>query len=124
MGNSNALVMFLLLVIVVAIGGFALFYTQFQPSAQKTATCKNEWSTISFLINEEDNTLLMNGENVAPDRIKIFNDTAISAQWKHDGSATKFFLDRIAGRLEVQTTDDFLEWDKNEFECNVSQKRF
>ncbi len=124
MGNSNALIVFLLMVIFIAVGGFALFYTQFQPSPQKTATCKNEWSTISFLIDEEKNMLLMNGERVAPERIKIFNDTAISAQWKHEGSATKFFLDRIAGRLEVQTTEDFLEWEKNEFECNVSQKRF
>ena len=64
----------------------------------------------------------MNGERVANDSIKIFNETAISARWKHGGSATRFFLDRIAGRLEVETTEDFLEWEKNEFQCNFSQK--
>ena len=124
MGNNGGLVIFLFMVLVIAIGGFALFYTQFQPPVEKTVTCKNEWSTISFLINDEENILLMNGERVAPESIKISNSTAISAQWRHDGSATRFFLDRISARLEVETTDDFLEWEKNEFECNFSQKRF
>tara|TARA_R110001592_G_scaffold20926_25_gene84911 strand:- start:42306 stop:42680 length:375 start_codon:yes stop_codon:yes gene_type:complete len=124
MGNNGGLVVFLFMIIVVVVGGFALFFTQFQPPKEKTVTCKNEWSTISFLINEEENILIMNGELVAPESIKIFNSTAISAQWKHAGATTKFFLDRIAGALEVETTEDSLEWDKNKFECNFSQKRF
>ena len=124
MGNNSALVIFLFMILVVIMGGFALFYTQFQPPSEKTVTCKNEWSTISFLINDDKNLLLMNGERVDLERIKTFNDTAITAQWRHGGSATKIYLDRIGARLEVETTDDFLEWEKNEFECNVSQKRF
>lgn len=124
MGNNSGLVVFMFVILVVAVGGFTIFYTQMKPPAEKTVTCKNEWSSISFLINDEEPYLLMNGERVANESIKIFNETAISARWKHGGSATKFFLDRIAGRLEVETTEDFLEWEKNEFKCNFSQKRF
>lgn len=124
MGNNAGLIVFMFVILVVAIGGFTVFYTQMQPPAEKTVTCKNEWSSISFLINDADQTLLMNGERVAPESIKIFNETAISARWKHSNAATRIFLDRIAGRLEVETTEDFLEWEKNEFQCNFSQKRF
>ena len=124
MGNNAGLIVFMFIILVVAVGGFTVFYTQMQQPVEKTVTCKNEWSAISFLINDEEPFILMNGERVAPESIKIFNETAISARWKHSGSATRIFLDRIAGSLVVETTEDFLEWEKNEFKCNFSQKRF
>ncbi len=105
-------------------GGFLFFFMQFQSPDEKAVTCKNDWSTISFVINEKDKVVIMNGELVSPDKIKAFNSSAISAQWRHGGSATRFYLDRISGNLEVETTKDMLEWDKNVLECSVSQKRF
>ncbi len=124
MRNNSGLIIFLFMMISIIAGGFLFFFMQFQSPDEKAVTCKNDWSTISFVINEKDKVVIMNGELVSPDKIKAFNSSAISAQWRHGGSATRFYLDRISGNLEVETTKDMLEWDKNVLECSVSQKRF
>ncbi len=124
MRSSSGLIIFLFMMISIILGGFTFFYLQFQKPVEKAVTCKNDWSTISFIINEKDKIIIMNGEQVSPSRIKSFNSSAISARWRHGGSATRFYLDRISGNLEVETTDDMLEWKKNILECSPSQKRF
>jgi len=124
MRNGSGVIIFFFIMVSIIAGGFLYFSSQFKAPTEKTVTCKNDWSTISFVINEQDKTIIMNGELVSSDRIKAFNSSAISAQWRHGGSATRFYLDRISGNLEVETTKDMLEWDKNILECSASQKRF
>lgn len=124
MKNTGGIIAFITVILAIICGGFAYFYIQFLPSPKKAVKCTNEWSTISFMVNEENKTVVMAGEMLDPNSISIFNETAIAASWKHKNGATKIFLDRIAGGLEVETTKDNIEWEKNKFDCSQSSVRF
>lgn len=124
MRSNNGAMVFVAVSLIIAVAAFGLFYMQFLPDKRSAIKCENDWSTISFLIDEEQRSIVMAGEPVSANNVKIFNETAISAGWKHASGETKIFLDRISGRLEVQTRNRTIEWDKNEFECTQSQIRF
>ncbi len=124
MRNTGGIIAFITVMLTIICGGFAYFYIQFLPSPKKAIKCTNEWSTISFMVNEEKRTVVMAGEMLDPNSISIFNETAIAATWKHKNGATKIFLDRIAGALEVETTEGGSEWEKNKFSCSHSSVRF
>lgn len=132
MSSNSGLVIFIF--IIALVGGFSVFYTFATQQAPislrmpegKAVSCSNEWSNISFLIKEHDGekSLIMNGEAVPAENLKLFNDTAVSGEWITEKLGTKFFLDRISARLEVETTEDFNEWEKNVFVCKKAQIRF
>lgn len=128
MGNNQTGVMFVVVAMICIMGGFVVFMLNMQkePPAKRAIECRNEWSVISFLIDEDNETVMMAGEFLDPSSIKTFNETAISAQWTHDSGngETKVFLDRIAGHLEVETKEKGLDWEKNEFECRNTRVKF
>lgn len=132
MSSNSGLVVFIF--IIALVGGFSVFYTFANQRAPiplrmpngQAVSCSNEWSTISFLIKEHngEKSLIMNGKSVPTENLKLFNSTAVSGEWRADKSGTKFFLDRISARLELETTDDFDAWEKNIFTCKKTQIRF
>ncbi len=121
---NSVILMFTSISLIIVFSGFAFFYLKFLPNPRTAIRCQNDWSTISFLIDEEQRSIIMAGEAIDPKSVKIFNETAITARWKHRSGETKVFLDRISGRLEVQTRERAIEWNKNEFECVHSNIRF
>lgn len=124
MSNSVALVMFLV-IILLSVGGFVFMFTQTAKIPVKTITCVDEWdSSISVLIDEENRALIMNGEEIKSEKVTTFNETAIAAKWRNGKIGTRLFLDRVAAKLEIETTRDLFEWDKVEFTCKKSNIRF
>lgn len=127
MGQNTFIIVFFTFAISIVLGGFLFISSQFIPKAviaQKAIKCANPESTISFLIDDESRTILMAGELLSPKTITIFNKTAISAQWVHNNETTKMFLDRIAGRLKVETSGNVGREQVDKFDCNAVAVRF
>ncbi len=116
----------LMVIIMIILGGLTYLYLQLSPkAATKVAVrCQNENGVISFLINEEEKTLTMEGQPVDAKNIKLFNETAVSAEWLRADGGTRIFLDRIAGRLELDAKSDDSDWETEEFSCSRSGIRF
>ena len=117
MRDNAGLIIFLTIAITIICSGFVYFYMKFTPNMKNAILCSNEDSTISFLVNDDDKSVVMAGKLVDSQTINIFNETAIAMSWTNNKEGTKIFLDRIAGLLEIETTPDSIEWEKEEFEC-------
>jgi len=110
MGNNSAVFMVLFFMLVMIGSIFFAFWTQepAPPPTKVTITCKNEDVTdkrvVGVLVDKEAKSMIISGEVVNPDHIRIFNDTAIEAAWMVKDMKTNVFLDRIAGRLVIQTS--------------------
>ena len=124
MQNNIGIIIFLTVALTIICSGFVYFFIQFMPDRVNAVQCQNEASTISILINDSDNSLIMAGKAMDDDMITIFNDTAIAMNWTNEKEGTKVFLDRIAGLLEIETTTDLITWDKEEFNCRQVSIRF
>lgn len=125
MGQGSALLLFFFMILVIAATGFGYFYYQLQPLDKKTVFCKDDQTEISFIINDKEKSAVMAGEPVNPEHIKIFNESAIEISWKSKSSQTQMFLDRIAGKLEVNTREtEFDEWTKIKLSCHHRAARF
>ncbi|MGH1455905.1 MAG: hypothetical protein ACRBDI_03905 [Alphaproteobacteria bacterium] len=122
--NVGFLLLFMVVLTFTAITVGYFYIFQIQVAPKRAIVCKNDGPTISFLINERSQKVIMLGEELSPDSIKIFNETAISAQWRHSDGFTKIFLDRISGELDVETSSEGGEWDKQKFECVSTTLRF
>lgn len=127
MGNTTFIITFVLVGLSIILGGFVFISTQLMPkydTAQKAIKCTNPEATISFLIDDENRTVIMAGELLPPKTITIFNKTAISAKWLHSNEQTKIFLDRIAGRLLVEISDKLANEHTEKFDCSAVSVRF
>ncbi len=128
MRNGSAAVLFTTMMAVIVAGGFIMFYRQFLPPEKTAVSCLHkdvEYSTtISLLIDKKTGEVMMSGEAINPEHIKINNETAVSAAWSHKAGRTKMFLDRIAGKLEIEISQDGVHWDKTEFQCSTSRLKF
>lgn len=120
--------MFVTMMVVIVAGGFTIFYWQFLPPEKTAISCSHKeeeyQTTISLLIDRKSGSVMMSGEVINPEHIKINNETAISAEWEHNKGRTKIFLDRIAGKLDVEVSQDSVHWQKTEFTCNSSRLKF
>ncbi len=123
-GNIGILLLFMVMLTFSAImlGYFYIFQAHAGP--KRAIVCKNDGPNITFLINEKKRDIIMLGEKISAESIKIFNETAISAQWRHNDGFTKIFLDRISGELEVETSSEGGQWDKQKFECANTAIKF
>ena len=127
MGNTTFIITFVMVGLCVILGGFVFISTQLMPkheTAEKAIKCTNPEAAISFLIDDDSRTIIMAGELLPPKTITIFNKTAISAKWSHNNETTKMFLDRIAGRLQVEISDRLGNNHTDKFDCNVVSVRF
>jgi hypothetical protein len=123
--NAGLMLLFMVLVIVVTISGFYFLISDADVNTPKRAiVCENDGPTISFLIEEKTQKIIMLGEVIDPLSIKVFNQAAISAEWKHNGGTTNIFLDRISGQLDVETTLPTGQLDKQKFECKNANIKF
>ena len=124
MNNSSSIVIFLTLAITVICGGFVYIYMKVSPDARKAVQCKNDVSSISFLIDDEAKSVTMAGKIIDSTNITVINETAVAMDWTNKTNGTKVFLDRIAGSLEIETTNDLVNWDKEEMKCHQVSIRF
>ncbi|PCK00618.1 MAG: hypothetical protein COA45_02255 [Zetaproteobacteria bacterium] len=128
MGNNTFIIAFVTIGLCVILGGFIFISTQLMPNnnviEKKAIKCTNPESTISFLIDDENRTVIMAGEIIPDNTITIFNKTAVSAIWLLNNEKTKIFLDRIAGRLQIDLSDDFGNKHVEKFDCNAVSVRF
>ncbi len=125
MKQNTGLIVFLVIILSVIIGGFYYFSKLVSQPKETAIKCNGEDDiTISFLIDDKNLSVIMAGKKILPNTINIFNKTAIEAAWKKNNIGTKIFLDRIAGYLEVETTSDFVKWDKERLECSNVAIRF
>jgi len=119
------MLLFMVLVIIATISGFYFLIFNVDINTPKRAiVCENDGPTISFLIEEKTQKIIMLGEAIDPSSIKVFNQAAISAEWKHNGGTTNIFLDRISGQLDVETTLPNGQLDKQKFECTNANIKF
>ncbi len=124
-GNVGFILLFIVMLAVTTIAGFYMvMFSQNSNVNKRAIVCRNDGPTISFLINEKTQEIIMLGEVIDPSSINIFNKAAISAAWSHKGADTKIFLDRIAGQLEVETSKANGKIDKQKFECSNTNIRF
>lgn len=127
MGNAVFVITSFLFGLAIIIGGFFFISAQLTPeykSVTKAIKCVSPKSTISFLVDDEAQSVIMAGEAIPPKTIVIFNETAISAKWLHNKEITKVFLDRIAGRLEVEVSDSLGKSEVDKFDCSAVAVRF
>ncbi len=118
MRHNTGLIVFLLIALSTICGGFIYFYMSVSQTRETAIKCTGDGGiTISFLIDDENSVVLMAGQKISPNTISILNKTAVAAAWKKKNIGTKIFLDRIAGYLEVETTNDFVVWEKERLEC-------
>ncbi len=118
MRDNTGLVIFLIFMITVILGGFLYFSILISGEKQTAVKCKGDGDiTISFLIDDEKSSVIMAGKEIEPSTINIFNKTAIAAAWKNKNIGTKIFLDRIAGFLEIETSNNLTDWEKQRLEC-------
>lgn len=124
-GSASFLLLFLVLMALATIAGFYFLNFSHNMNINKRAiVCKNDGPIISFLINEQTHEIIMLGEAIDPNSIKIFNKAAISAEWSHKGNDTKIFLDRIAATLDVETSKANGKLSKQRFDCSNASIRF
>lgn len=116
--NNIGFLLFMIITILgafLAFGYFFIFQNNIIP--KKAISCTNDGPTISFLIDEEERELIMMGEKIEPENVKIFNEAVISAQWELKDGYTKIFIDRISGELEVETKRKQGVAEKQKFKC-------
>ncbi len=124
MGNNNGALTFLIIMMVAIFGSFVYFYIQFLPPPHNAVKCSNSDLTISFAIDDEAHSILMDGRLLHKNVIDIFSKAAISAHWTYKKETTKMLLDRVTGRLEIDTSYDGAEWKKDTLECVNASSRF
>ncbi|MGH1378763.1 MAG: hypothetical protein ACRBB3_08065 [Alphaproteobacteria bacterium] len=127
MSNAIFVVTSLIFGLAIIVGGFFFISAQLTPErkeVKKAIKCVSPKSTISFLIDDETRSVIMAGEAIPEKTITIFNDTAISAKWMYDKEITKVFLDRIAGRLEVEVSSSYGKNEVSNFDCSAVGVRF
>lgn len=123
--NLGLVLLFMVLMTITIISAFYfLIFDQNASLPRRAIVCENDGPTISFLINEKTQEVIMLGEKINPSSITIFNQAAISAKWSHKKGDTKIFLDRIAGKLEVENTANNGLIDKQKFKCMNTTIRF
>ncbi len=128
MGQGGAIAtVFIMFIAIIALGA-SYFYIATRPAAQKTVFCREDDGSLelSFVINDDDRSVLMAGQPVNPNHVKIFNKSAFEISWQSEsGSQTQMFMDRIAGKLEVETRSNSLsDWRKVKLNCNHQAARF
>lgn len=126
MGQGGAIaVVFMLFIAIIAMGSGYFYYSTLPPE-QKTVFCRDDVSELSFVINDKTRSVIMAGEKVNPAHIKIFNDSAFEISWQSkNGLQTQMFMDRIAGKLEVETRENSLDdWKKIKLTCQHQAARF
>ena len=128
MGQGGAILIVFMLFISIIAAGVGYFYYATLPPTEKTVFCKDNKSefSISFVINDAKQSIIMSGENVNPEHIKFFNESAFEINWKsRSGTHTQMFMDRISGNLEVETrSDPNDDWEKIKLSCNHQIARF
>ncbi len=126
MGQGGAILMVFMLFFAIIGTGAAYIYMTTRPADQKSVICRDEGLELSFVINDKTKSILMAGEEVNPEHIKIFNQSAFEISWKNKtGAETQMFMDRIAGKLEVDTRQDTIDdWKKTKLNCQHQAARF
>lgn len=126
MGQGTAMLfVFSLFIGMIAVTAGYLYFSSLPPE-DKTVFCNEDDFELSFVINDKKKTITMAGEPVKPSHLKIFNESAIEISWRSKtGRYTQMFMDRIAGKLEVQTknrpADD---WNRVKLNCQNRLARF
>lgn len=126
MGQGGTIaVVFTLFVTIIGVGAGYFYYSTLPPE-QKSVFCRDDDLELSFLINDKTQAIIMAGEKVNPSHIKIFNASAFEISWQSkSGTQTQMFMDRIAGKLEVETREDTLDdWKKIKLTCQHQAARF
>lgn len=121
----------MLLVSFVALGGFiAFFIYQLTPPSgppRMMITCVNDnrddERKVGVLLDTKNKEIILSGEPVPKEYIRLFNDTAIEARWSVNGLHTTVFIDRIAGHMQIETRLGDRLPVKNKFSCSQSAQR-
>ncbi len=124
MTNTGMIMFFVMILAIIVTGVGSFIYFQYKGPERKTIICKNEKLELSFVIHDQDKAFVIAGEQVNPKNVSIFNESTIAASWTHNTAATKIFLDRITGKLELETKTGNRDWEKNILECQYKAARF
>lgn len=130
MGNNGAVLMVLFFMLVMVGSVFFAFSMQKPPPEPMkiTVNCKNENTVdkrvVGILINKDTKSMIVSGEIVKPEHIRIFNETAIEAAWMVKNIKTNIFLDRIAGRLVIESSRAGAQLKEDHFSCTASNIKF
>ena len=80
---------------------------------------------IGVMIDEKNHIFTLAGRVIDSNKVKIFSDLQILAEWDHKSGVTTVNIDRLAGTMEITEKDKLLGGETyQKFECRHVSQRF
>lgn len=124
MSSYQGFILFLLGVLMgLSIYGISQFSLP-QTNTIKYLLCKNKESSISIMVDESKKLITVDGEIINADKLRVFTDYKIFAEWDHNKGSTTVNIDRLTGILELIDKGKYLNDERyQKFDCtHVTQK--